>query len=63
VLAFGLDSLVELASARVLMWRLSIELRHGQRSSERAEHIASRIGGGLLFLLAASYSFSTNTPE
>jgi divalent metal cation (Fe/Co/Zn/Cd) transporter len=52
VLAFGLDSLIELASAAVLMWRLSIELRHGQRFSERAEHIASRIGGTLLFLLA-----------
>jgi len=53
VLAFGLDSLIELASAGVLMWRLSVELRHGQKFSDRAEHIASRIGGGLLFLLAA----------
>ena len=52
VLAFGLDSLIELASAGVLMWRLSIELRHGQGFSERAERIASRIGGGLLFALA-----------
>jgi len=52
VLAFGLDSLIELASAGVLMWRLSVELRHGQRISERAEHIASRVGGGLLFVLA-----------
>lgn len=53
VLAFGLDSLIELASAGVLMWRLSVELRHGRRFSERAELIASRIGGGLLFALAA----------
>ena len=53
VLAFGLDSLIELASASVLMWRLSVELRHGQRFSERAEQIASRIGSGLLFALAA----------
>src|SRR5579859_5178306 len=52
VLAFGLDSLIELVSAGVLMWRLSVELRHGQRFSERAEHVASRIGGGLLFALA-----------
>src|SRR5579864_2030358 len=52
VLAFGLDSLIELASAGVLMWRLSVELRHGQRFSERAEQTASRIGGGLLFALA-----------
>jgi len=53
VLAFGLDSLIELASAGVLMWRLSVELRHGHQFSERAERIASRVGGGLLFLLAA----------
>jgi divalent metal cation (Fe/Co/Zn/Cd) transporter len=53
LIAFGLDSVIELASAGVLMWRLSVELRHGQRFSERAERIASRIGGSLLFLLAA----------
>ncbi len=53
LIAFGLDSLIELASAGVLMWRLSVELRRGQVFSERAERIASRVGGGLLFLLAA----------
>ncbi len=53
LLAFGLDSVIELASAGVLMWRLSVELRHGQVFSERAERIASRVGGALLFLLAA----------
>jgi divalent metal cation (Fe/Co/Zn/Cd) transporter len=53
LLAFGLDSVIELASAGVLMWRLSVELRHGQVFSERAEHTASRIGGALLFFLAA----------
>ena len=53
LLAFGLDSLIELASAGVLIWRLSVELRRGQKFSERAEQIASRIGGGLLFALAA----------
>jgi len=41
-----------LASAGVLMWRLFIELRHGQKFSESAERAASRIGGALLFLLA-----------
>ena len=51
-LAFGLDSVIELASAGVLMWRLFIELRHGQKFSESAERTASRIGGALLFLLA-----------
>jgi len=53
VTAFGLDSLIELASASVLMWRLSVELRHGRLFSESTERIASRIAGGLLFALAA----------
>ena len=53
LVAFGLDSVIELASAGVLMWRLSVELRHGQKFSERAERVASRVGGSLLFLLAA----------
>lgn len=53
LIAFGLDSVVELMSAGVLMWRLSVELRHGQAFSEDAERLASRIGGVLLFVLAA----------
>lgn len=53
LIAFGLDSVIELASAGVLIWRLSIELKHGQAFSERAEHTARKIGGGLLFALAA----------
>ena len=53
LVAFGLDSVIELASAGALMWRLTVELRHGQKFSEHAERIASRIGGGLLFALAA----------
>src|SRR6266853_1978210 len=51
--AFGIDSLIELASAGVLIWRLSVELKHGRAFSEAAEHTASRIAGGLLFALAA----------
>jgi divalent metal cation (Fe/Co/Zn/Cd) transporter len=53
LLAFGIDSLIELVSAGVLIWRLTVELRHGQAFSESAEHRASRIGGALLFALAA----------
>jgi divalent metal cation (Fe/Co/Zn/Cd) transporter len=53
LLAFGIDSVIELASAGVLMWRLTIELRYGQAFSESAEGRATRIGGGLLFALAA----------
>jgi divalent metal cation (Fe/Co/Zn/Cd) transporter len=53
LLAFGLDSIIELASAGVLIWRLSVELRHGQAFSESAERFASKIGGGLLIALTA----------
>lgn len=53
LLAFGLDSVIELISASVLVWRLNIELRHGQAFSEEAEQRASKIGGALLFALAA----------
>jgi divalent metal cation (Fe/Co/Zn/Cd) transporter len=51
--AFGIDSLIELASATVLVWRLTVELRHGRAFAENAERMASRIGGALLFALAA----------
>ncbi len=52
LVAFGIDSVIELASAGILVWRLTIELRHGQIFAESAERKASRIGGGLLFVLA-----------
>jgi divalent metal cation (Fe/Co/Zn/Cd) transporter len=51
--AFGIDSLIELISAVVLVWRLTVELRHGASFAEEAEKTASRIGGALLFALAA----------
>ena len=53
LLAFGIDSVIELTSAAVLIWRLSIELRHGQSFGESAERVARRIGAVLLFALAA----------
>src|SRR5215471_20997421 len=53
LLAFGIDSLIELASAIVLIWRLTVELRRGESFAEDAERKASRIDGGLLFALAA----------
>ena len=53
LMAFGLDSVIELASAGALIWRLRVELRRGQAFSENAERLASRIAGGLLFALAA----------
>ncbi|MGA8398930.1 MAG: cation transporter [Stellaceae bacterium] len=53
LVAFGFDSLIELASAAVLIWRLTVELRHSQSFAEPVERRASRIGGMLLFALAA----------
>lgn len=52
LLAFGIDSVIELASARALIWRLSVELRRGRDFSEAAERRASRIAGVLLLGLA-----------
>ena len=51
--AFGIDSLIELASAGVLIWRLTVELRGGRSFAEAAERTARRIGGALLLALAA----------
>jgi divalent metal cation (Fe/Co/Zn/Cd) transporter len=53
LLAFGIDSVIELASAVVLIWRLTVELRRGQSFAEAADRTASRIGAALLFGLAA----------
>jgi len=67
--AFGLDSLIELASAGVLIWRLTVELRRGERFTEATERTASRIAGALLLALAgyvaaaALWSLWTRTGE
>ena len=53
LIAFGADSLIELASAGVLLWRLHVEMRQGIKFSEQVEHRASQIGSALLFALAA----------
>jgi len=52
LLAFGVDSIIELCSAFVLLWRLNLELRLGQEFSERTEILASKIAGALLYALA-----------
>ena len=53
LVAFELDSVIELASAGAFVWRLTVQLRRGQAFSENAERLASKIAGGLLFALAA----------
>lgn len=50
LLGFGLDSLVESASACVLLWRLRAE--QAGREARRAESRANRVVGGLLIALA-----------
>lgn len=67
--AFGLDSVIELASAGVLIWRLTIELRRGQAFSEAAERVARHVAGALLYVLtvfivaAAAWSLWTRHGE
>lgn len=52
LVAFGADSIIELLSAGVLLWRLDVELRQSREFFEQAERIAARIGGVLLGALA-----------
>jgi divalent metal cation (Fe/Co/Zn/Cd) transporter len=53
LLAFGVDSLIEVCSAFVLLWRLHLELRLEEEFPERTEILASKIAGALLYALAA----------
>jgi len=53
LITFGADSLIELVSAGVLLWRLNVELRQGAAFPERVEHRARSISAALLFVLAA----------
>ena len=57
--AFGVDSLIELASGAILLWRLLVEARGGSRRwVERAEHAAIWVVGIALALLSI-YVFLT----
>jgi divalent metal cation (Fe/Co/Zn/Cd) transporter len=56
LVAFGIDSGIELISGIVLFWRLKTESvggLAGVETSEKIERKASRIGGWLLYLLSA----------
>jgi cation diffusion facilitator family transporter len=53
LVAFGIDSFIETASAAVVGWRLRDELRgRSAEHAERVERRAARIAGALLMLLA-----------
>jgi divalent metal cation (Fe/Co/Zn/Cd) transporter len=52
--AFGFDSMIELLSGLVLLWRLSAEVRGGGvERVERAEHTTARASAALLLALCA----------
>ena len=53
LVAFGADSVIELMSAIVLLYRLRVELRHGAEFPETVEQRARKIAAALLFALAA----------
>jgi divalent metal cation (Fe/Co/Zn/Cd) transporter len=59
--AFGVDSILELVSAFVLLWRLRVELRGpaNEKRIEKAERQASRIVGYTLYLLVALVLFTS----
>jgi divalent metal cation (Fe/Co/Zn/Cd) transporter len=58
LLAFGVDSFIELSSDLVVVWRLLTEQRGGEEGQiERVERQASRLAGGILWVLAAYITF------
>jgi divalent metal cation (Fe/Co/Zn/Cd) transporter len=52
LMAFGLDSVIELASAGILIWRLTVELRAGSAFPDGVEVTARKAAAALLFILA-----------
>ena len=69
LVAFGADSVIELVSAGVLIWRLSVEIKHGAAFPEAVERRAARIAAALLFALvlyvlaSASWSLATRSGQ
>src|SRR5512145_2213028 len=59
VLAFGIDSFVECASACVMIWRLRAEQNLGanHKQLQATEHRAKRLVAGSLVLLSAYVTF------
>ncbi|CAM3120515.1 cation transporter [Sporolactobacillus spathodeae] len=53
LISFGLDSLIEMGSGSVLIWRLRVEARGSDASKvDEAERLSSRLVGWALILLA-----------
>ena len=57
LVGFGLDSVIEMASAAALLWRLRAEAEPERR--ERAEHRARRIVGACFLALAVYVAFES----
>jgi divalent metal cation (Fe/Co/Zn/Cd) transporter len=52
LIAFGADSVIELLSACLLLWRLRVELRERENFPEATERTAGRAGAALLVALS-----------
>jgi divalent metal cation (Fe/Co/Zn/Cd) transporter len=59
LVGFGLDSVIENASAVALLWRLRKANERSEQQREHAEAIALRIVGALFLLLAAYVAFDS----
>ena len=58
--AFGIDSVIELISGGVLLWRLLIEIKHGNGEKvEKAEHLAAWVVAATLALLCLYVLFTS----
>jgi divalent metal cation (Fe/Co/Zn/Cd) transporter len=57
--AFGADSIIELLSALLLLWRLTVELRRGEDFPQELEERAAKIGAALLLALSSYVIVST----
>ena len=69
LIVFGADSVIELLSACLLLWRLDLELRRREDFSEATERVATRAGAILLIgltlyvVLSAGWSLVRGTAQ
>ena len=61
LVGFGLDSIIEVIAASVLIWRLRCELTCRHDTHERVERRALRVVGVTFFLLAAYLTYQAGT--
>ena len=52
LIAFGADTVVELLSALLLLWRLTVELQQGEHFPQELEERAAKIGAALPLVLS-----------